>query len=115
MKKCNLTRAELISAVKKNVDEEYEYYKNHTMMEQSLKSIWENAGVIYQYTIFHHYIIEMINTFTNKELEYLNDCETLEALVDFSLNILPQKNNEICKRTLNRYLKPVKEIEGGLE
>lgn len=113
MKKCNLTRDELIESVKNQVDNEYECYRRLTIEQQPLKSIWKNAGVIYEYTILHHYITEMIDTFTKEQLEYLNDSETLESLVDMSLRTLPQRNAESCKSVLNKFFKSMEDIQDG--
>ena len=53
MKKCDLTREELISSVKEKVNKEFMDFKNQTIMERSLSSFWNNAGVIYEYTADH--------------------------------------------------------------
>lgn len=116
MKKCDLTREELISSVKEKVNKEFMDFKNQTIMERSLTSFWNNAGVIYEYTILHHYIMEMAETFTNKQLRMLDDSETLESLVDVALGKLPQKNAESCKSTLNKFFENMEDSQdGGLE
>lgn len=102
MKKCDLTQEELICDVKIKINQEFEYYKK-SLLEQSFNSLFNNAGVIYEYTILHHYIIAMIDTFTTKQLRTLNDVETLESLVDLSMNYLPEKNAQSCKSVLNKY------------
>ena len=116
MKKCDLTREELISSVKEKVNKEFIDFKNQTIMERSLTSIWNNAGVIYEYTILHHYIMEMAENFTNRQLRLLDDSETLESLVDVALGKLPQKNAESCESTLNKFFENMEDFQdGGLE
>lgn len=112
MKKCNLTREELAHEVKTKIDQEYEYYKKH-LQDMSFNSLMNNAGVIYQYSILHYYISEMMDTFTTKQLMILNDVETLESLVDLSLRGLPQRNAESCKNVISKYFEFMEDEQDG--
>lgn len=112
MKKCNLTREELAHEVKTKIDQEYEYYKKR-LQDMSFNSLINNAGVIYQYSILHYYISEMMDTFTTKQLIILNDVETLESLVDLSLRGLPQINAESCKNVMSKYFDFMEDEQDG--
>ena len=118
MKKCDISREEMINNLKNNSDKNFEHYKMHRLLTFSLDSFVKNAGVIILYNQMHFYISEMAKTFTDAELKVMHkNTEILDDLVDCALGKLPMRNSQICSGAVEKYIHQMQEFEedGGME